>query len=207
MSKAVIPRLMLVTPRVGDAEAFADALEAALQASEFAAVILRFEPADERTLLARAKILVRVVQNADAAALLEGLPDLVGKSGADGLHLTGAGPELQEAVTRFRPEKIVGTGNLQTRHEAMSAGEFGVDYLLFGEPERSDASVIERVSWWAELFEIPGVALASAPEDIAPLAATGIDFVALGDFIWLDADGPAEAVRRAAAALERQEVA
>ena len=47
----------------------------------------------------------------------------------------------------------------------MSAGEAGADYLLFGEPRPDGTipaleSVIERATWWAEIFETPCVAYA-----------------------------------------------
>jgi thiamine-phosphate pyrophosphorylase len=202
MAAAANTRLMLVTPRVEDAEAFAPDLEAAMGAAEVAACLLRLAPADERKLLGRAKRLLGPVQSPGAAAILDGLPDLVGKSGADGLHVTGAGRDLAELTERFQPEKIVGAGRLPTRHDAMTAGEADVDYVTFGDDETAIGALIERVEWWAEVFEIPCVAVARRPEEVRALAAAGADFVALGDWVWAFAEGPAAAVRLAAQSLE-----
>lgn len=204
MAVAPNTRLMLVTPVVGDAEAFAPALEAAMGAADIAACILRLAPADERKQLARAKRLLGPVQSTGAAAILDGLPDLLGKSGADGLHVLGAGPELGELTERFQPEKIVGAGKLPSRHDAMTAGEAGVDYVLFGDDGTQVGALLDRVEWWADLFEIPCVALADRPEDVRALAKAGADFVALGDWLWTTAGGPAAAVQSAARAIERQ---
>ena len=65
------------------------------------------------------------------------------------------------------------------------------------------AAVLERVAWWAELFEVPCVAYAASFEEVGPLAAGGADFIALGDWAW--AGEPAAAVRAAAAAIKPTE--
>ena len=96
------------------------------------------------------------------------------------------------------------------KDDAMSLGEAGVDYLLFGEPRRDGSlpsldSVAERAAWWAEIFETPCGAYAPSLEAIEPLAATNAEFVALGDAVWSHPNGPAAAVKGAAEILERQE--
>lgn len=204
MAQAPTTRLMLVTPVVEDADAFVRDLEAAMGAAEIAACIVRLAPADERRQLARAKRLLGPVQSTGAAAILDGLADLLGKSGADGLHVVGAGPELAELTERFQPGKIVGAGRLPSRHDAMTAGEAGVDYVLFGDDEAGIGTLLDRVEWWAGLFEIPCVALARRPEEVHALAAAGADFVAIGDWVWSAEDGPAAAVAGAARAIEPQ---
>ncbi len=84
----------------------------------------------------------------------------------------------------------------------MSLGEAGADYLLFGEP-RPDGSlpalpaVLERAAWWAEIFETPCVAFAPSLDAVARLAATGAEFIALGDAVWAHEAGAAAAVRQA----------
>ena len=186
------PRLYLVTPPVADAPAFAAPLAAALAASDVAAVLLRLAEADERTLINRIKALAPPVQDKGAALLVDGHADLVARAGADGAHVTGMAA-FEEAMQRLKPERIVGVGGLTTRHDAMMAAEAGADYLMFGEPDaagerRAFAAIEERITWWAELFEIPCVGYAAAREEIAPLIAAGADFVALGDWLWRGPD-------------------
>lgn len=193
-------RLVLISPEIG-ADAFARDLGAALEGAQAAAVILRFGPADDRTLLARAKEFVRLVQATGAAALLQGADDIVGRSGADGAHILGSS-RVADAVRRFRPEKMVGAGTLKARHDCMAAGEAGADYLLFGDGDGGGLdALLDRVSWWAEIFEVPCAALAPSFESIPGLVAAGADFIALGDLVWSAAE-PKQAMRRAAAALE-----
>ena len=67
----------------------------------------------------------------------------------------------------------------------MLAGEAGADYVMFGEPDAAGRrpafdAVAKRVAWWAELFEIPCVGFAVGLDEVAPLAAAGADFVAVG---------------------------
>jgi len=78
----------------------------------------------------------------------------------------------------------------------MSVAEAGADYVIFGEPDADGRrpareAMLERVAWWADLFEAPCVGYAGSADDIAPLVAAGADFVALDPAIWVAAPGPA----------------
>jgi thiamine-phosphate pyrophosphorylase len=193
------PRLYLVTPPLGDAAAFARDIEAVLTAADIAAVLLRLAPADERSLINRAKTVAAAAQRRDIALLLDGHPDLVARAGADGAHLTGSAA-LNSVLSTLKPDRIAGAGGLRSRHDAMLAGETEADYVLFGEPDRRGArppfaALLERIAWWAELFEVPCVAYAARLDEVAPLAAAGADFVALGDWIW--AEEPVAAIAAA----------
>jgi thiamine-phosphate pyrophosphorylase len=203
------PRLYLVTPAVGDAQAFAPALAAALTAGDVAAVLLRLAEADERTLINRAKALCPIVQDKGGAVLIEGHTGLVARAGADGAHVTGT-VAFADAIERLKPERIVGAGGLITRHDAMLAAESGADYVMFGEPDpqgqqQSLDAIEERVAWWAEVFEIPCVAYAASLDEVAPLVKAGADFVALGDWLWRDPQAIAAQIARAGADLRLPE--
>lgn len=184
------PRLYLVTPPVDDPRALVAALPEIFGAAEFAALLLRLAPSDERTLINRIKAVAPVVQKAEAALILDGHPELVAKSGADGAHLTGI-DGFVEAVEQLKPDWIAGAGGVFTRHDAMLAAERNADYVMFGEPnERSHRlpfdDILDRVSWWAEVFQVPCVAYAARLDEVAPLANSGADFIALGDFVFAD---------------------
>jgi thiamine-phosphate pyrophosphorylase len=74
---------------------------------------------------------------------------------------------------------------------------------MFGEPDQrqhrpSLDAVLERVEWWAELFEIPCVGFAGGIDEVAPIADAGAEFVALGDWIFDYPEGAAAAVAEAA---------
>jgi len=199
-------RLFLVTPQLDDTAAFAGSIERVLAAGDVAAVLLRLNPADDRTLINRSKSIAAVVQPRDIALLLDGRPELVARAGADGAHLSGM-DALHAALPVLKPDRIAGAGGLRSRHDAMLAGETAADYVMFGEPDRLNAgggrppfsSVEERVAWWAELFQPPCIGYAASAGEIRPLAQAGADFVALGEWIWTE---PAGAEQTLAAASE-----
>jgi thiamine-phosphate pyrophosphorylase len=68
-------------------------------------------------------------------------------------------------------------------------------------------AIIERAAWWAEIFETPCVAYAPSLDAVAALARTGAEFIALGEAVWSHAEGPADALRLAGAALGETEAA
>ncbi len=184
------PRLYLVTPPLGDAEDLTAPLSDALAAGDIAAVLVRLAGGDERTQINRVKTLAPIVQRREAAVLIDGHAELVARAGADGAHMTGI-DDFNEGIGRLKPDWIVGAGGLHTRHDGMSAAEAGADYVMFGEPDAdgqrpSFEAILERVTWWAEVFEAPCVAYAESLDEIAPLVAAGADFIALGDWLWRD---------------------
>jgi len=201
-------RIYLFTPPVGDPQSLARALAAALDAGDVAAVLLRLADSDERTLVNRAKAIAAVVQPRDIALLVDGRADIAIRAGADGAHLTGIAA-LAAALGALKPDRIAGAGGLRSRHDAMLAAEAGADYAMFGEPDRPGGqgnqgnrpafdTVLERIAWWAELFQPPCVGYAANLDEVGALAQAGADFVALGDWIWREA--PADSV---AAAIDR----
>ena len=195
------PRLYLVTPQVDDATGFAPELAAALDAADVAAVLLRLSDADERTQINRIKVLAALAQDKGVALLHDGHPGFVARGGADGVHLTGF-ETFAAALGGLKPDRIAGCGGLATRHDAMLAAENSADYVMFGDTvdgrRPSFDAIVERVVWWAEVFEIPCVALASDLNEVGPLTAAGADFVAVGNFIWSDTRGAAAALAAAA---------
>ena len=205
------PRLYLVTPKVADATAFAADLAAALSAGDVAAVLLRLEPADERSLINRVKALADLAQARDVALLLDGNLDLVARAGADGAHITGLA-KFTETIDELKPARIAGAGGMISRHDAMTAAELGADYIMFGEPDvhgerPSFAAIEERVSWWSEVFEAPCVAYAASADEVAPLVKAGADFIALGDWVWRDSGAIAATIAEAARLMKLPETA
>ena len=199
------PRLYLQTPIVDDAAAFAAALPELLATSDIAAVLLRLAPGDPRSLITRIKMLAPIVQAGGAALLLDGHADLVARGGADGAHVSGI-DAMQEALPTLKPDRIVGVGDLATRHDAMSAGEAGADYVMFGEPDPhgqrpATEAIAERLDWWAELFEPPCIGFAESFEEAQLFAEAGADFVLVGDCVWNDPRGAATALMDAAHAI------
>ncbi len=198
------PQLYLITPPLTDGETFVPVLQAACGATEVACVLVRAAPnADFKKI---AKALVPIIQRAGAAALIDGDPRIAAHVQADGAHIRFAGEALANALQSLKPDRIVGVGGLKLRDDAMTAGESGADYVMFGEPAADGyvppaAATLERVQWWADIFSLPCVGFAASIADVVPLSAAGADFVALGDAVWQDPRGSAEAARESHALL------
>lgn len=211
----VAPRLVLVTPVLTDAEDFRPALTEAFASGQIASLLLRLGPADERTLINRVKALAPIAQAQEAAVVVElvgahefghDAAQIATRGGADGVHVDDR-EELRVLRERYRDGHIIGAGRLETKHDAMQAGEFGADYVLFGEPDETGAppafdTLLERAHWWAEIFETPCVVIAPTLSAIPEIAETGVEFVALGEPVWTHADGPRAAIAEALSVLD-----
>jgi thiamine-phosphate pyrophosphorylase len=210
------PLLYLITPLIDETRDFAPTLRDALAAAPVSAVQLRLAPSDERTLTKRVKEWAEIVQAAGAAAIIGidlepgsdlDLATIMMRGGADGIHVREIeqGRALRE---RVRGERIVGIGNLRSRHDCMEAGEADLEYLMFGEPRLDDSIpaqdvALERAAWWAEIFETPAVIYAPGMDDIANAVATGAEFVALRDAVFAHQGGAARGVKEAAERIEK----
>ncbi|MFL6798783.1 MAG: thiamine phosphate synthase [Xanthobacteraceae bacterium] len=203
------PRLYLVAPP--HAAGLENMLAGSLGVVDIAAVLLRLPASDERGRTGYAKALAPTIQRNGTALLLDGSVELAARAGADGAHVAGLA-NLEVALATLKPERIAGCGALVTRDDAMRAAEAGADYVMFGDPDESGQrppfdAVTERVTWWAELFEVPCVGYAMAPAEIAPLAAAGADFVAMGEWVFADPSRASAALTDAARALAGMETA
>jgi thiamine-phosphate pyrophosphorylase len=198
-------RLFLVTPPVVDPERFPGELAEALAAGDVAAVLIATSGRQAASEIAEQ--LVPVIQGAGAAALIADDTRIAGRLNADGVHIgTGLG-DLRIAVESFRGKRSVGAGSLHSRHAAMEAGEIGADYVFFGRPHgdthaAAHDKALELAEWWSDLMQVPAVVMAGRSlASVTSAAATGAAFVALHEAVWAHPDGPAAAIRKAAAAL------
>jgi thiamine-phosphate pyrophosphorylase len=194
------PQLYIFTPLLQETDVFTPLLQAGCDAVEVACVLIRAAPSADLKKIA--KTLVPVIQQRGAAALIDSDARIAAHVQADGAHLRFAEDALQAALSSLKPERIVGVGGLKLRDDAMTAGESGIDYVMFGEPTADGyvptiATTVEKVEWWADIFSLPCVGFAATIHDVAALSAAGADFVALGDAIWTDPRGPAAALQEA----------
>ena len=201
--------LYLVTPRLStvNSGAFARTFAEVLAAAPVASALVRLAPGAEGDAKTIVVPLIKAAAGNDCALLLESDARLAARLGADGVHVAGAGEALEEALDSLKPERIVGAGGLRMRDEAMTAGEKGADYVMFGEPRGAAPAMalellLERVGWWAEIFQTPCVAYADTIEAAGRLARAGADFVALEGVVW-ETGSPSEAVRQACALVSK----
>lgn len=159
-------------------------IAAALDATGAETMILTapLDPAALRTLVA-------VAQDKGVAALVANDVAAAKAAGADGVHLAWR-PEIEEAYeaarTALGPDAIIGAEAGTSRHDAMTLGEAGADYVAFGrmadasDPDEAAATQRDLVAWWSEVFLVPVVASDATTEDeVATLARAGADFIAV----------------------------
>lgn len=193
-------RLCLVTPVGMPPERFAPALDDALAGGDVASLIVTAASAD---LAALAEVAVPRAQAHGVAALIHNDTEIALRTGADGIHADDRRADLPALVTAHHPDRIVGIGNLTSRHQAMSAGEAEPDYVFFGRLDGDTADTIfpkafELAAWWAGLFQIPAVVMGGAGiGSVSQALNAGIEFVALRRAVWAHPDGPGAAVAAA----------
>ncbi len=194
-------RLYLITPPRLSAT-FAATLQDALSGGDVAAVQLRLKDIDDATIVAAAKTLMPIVQDAGAAFILNDRPDLAATIGADGVHVGQEDAPYAQARALMGADRIVGVTCHASRHLAMEAGEAGADYVAFGAFYPSDTKAPpafadpELLEWWQALMEAPCVAIGGITIDnAAPLVRAGADFLAVANGVWAHPAGPADAVR------------
>lgn len=193
-------RLCLVTPSGVSPEALGAMLNEALAAGDVASLIVTAGSADLSRL---AQLTVPIAQAHGVAALIHNDRQIAAMTGADGVHLDDGIAELRACVADMHPERIIGVGNLTSRHYAMAAGEAEPDYVFFG---RLDGDTGEEIfpkalglaEWWASLFQIPAVVMGGSDlSSVQQARDAGIEFVALRRAVWEHPDGPARAVAMA----------
>jgi len=192
------PRLYLITPPISELTPYPPLLEAAMVACDVACVLLRTDADEEGEKEKIVRALAPLVQKHGVACLVADDPQLAVRANADGVHIDGEGERLQSALRALKPGHIVGAGGLPTRDAAMAAGEAGADYVTFGGGAEPHAGVVERVAWWAEIFNVPCVGYAHNLGAIGDLVRAGADFIALGDAVFADPRGAAAALHDAA---------
>lgn len=195
-------QIYLITPQFEDRDAFASLFEKALSAGSIAAVLIVPRDAGDAsdTYQNDCKLLTPIAQKLGAAVLTMNDTQVSGRANADGIHLTSNLKELKEIASRFQPQRIVGAGAIHGKHDAMEKGEALPDYLLFGDPfESADSDqeeALDLATWWADLFEVPCVAIAgNSEQSIADTITTGADFIGVGQFVWQHPEGPETAIK------------
>ena len=197
-------RLVLVTPRTIDLATFPAELETALAAGDVASLIVAVEGGSEMLRQRIAEILTPIAQARDVAVLVRNDTRAAGRSRSDGVHVDTGLADLANALDTFHPDGIVGVGGLETRHEAMEAGDTQVDYVFFGDLDRPEAPeaaprALDLATWWVPLFEPPVVLMGGATlASLDAAAAPGADCVPLRDAIGPAPRGAAAAGAEAA---------
>ena len=191
------PQIYLVTPSEFELSSFPDALARVLDAHEIACIRLDLATRDEDRISRAADACRQVAHARDVALVITDHVVLAERLGLDGVHLSDGAKPVRAARKTLGPDAIVGSFCGTSRHDGMTAGEAGADYISFGPVGQSalgDGSVAEPelFEWWTEMIELPVVAEGALDIAIVERLAKSTDFFGVGDEIWRDEDPAGE---------------
>ncbi|WP_187430619.1 Thiamine-phosphate synthase [Roseobacter fucihabitans] len=199
------PQLYLITPSEIELSTFPDLLAAVLDAQPIACVRLSLATRDEDRLSRAADALREVTHARDIALVLSDHTLLADRLGLDGVHLSDAARSVRDTRKTLGEDAIVGSFCATSRHDGMSAGEAGADYVAFGPVQAGvlgDGSFVdlEVFQWWSETIEVPVVAEGALDETMVRTLTPYTDFFGIGEEIW-NTDDPAQSLARLVAAM------
>ncbi|GAD56113.1 thiamine phosphate synthase [Limimaricola cinnabarinus] len=199
------PQIYLVTPPEFELSEFPDRLAACLDATEVACVRLGLATRDEDRISRAADALREITHARDVALVIDTHAKLVTRLGLDGVHLTDGSRSVRATRKDLGEDAIVGTFCGNSRHDGMTAGEVGADYVSFGPAGATDLGTTpqaeaELFEWWSMMIEVPVVAEGALDLDLVRRLAPHADFFGIGEEIWREADA-AEMLRRYASAM------
>lgn len=200
------PQITLITPPAFDAETFSDRISRVLDGMQIACLRLSLGTKDEDTLMRAADAAREVAHARDVAIVIDNHLILAERLGLDGVHLTDGARTVRKARKDLGADAIVGAFCGTSRHEGMSAGEAGADYVALGPlglTTLGDGSVVEfdTFEWWSQVIEVPIIAEGALTAELVAKFGPVTDFFAVGEEIW-GADDPLAALRSLIAPLD-----
>lgn len=199
------PQIYLISPPQIDLATFGDTLAAVLDSTGIACLRLALTTTDADA-LSRAADLVRETAHArDVAIVIERHVQIAERLGLDGVHLADGARSVRATRKALGDDAIVGAFCGTSRHEGMTAGESGADYIAFGpviDAGLGDGAFADPdlFAWWSEMIEVPVVAEGGLDEDRIATLSPITDFFGIGPEIW-EGNDPVATLKRLAAAI------
>ena len=205
MSDPDRPQITLITPPVLDLDLFPDQLAAVMDSMDIACLRLSLATKDEDTLARTADACRIVAHGRDVAIVIENHVLFVERHGLDGIHLTDAARSVRAMRKDLGGDAIVGAYCGATRHEGISAGEAGADYVSYGPIGdttlgKGEKAEFELFEWWSDMIEVPIIAEGALTRELVEKFGPVTDFFGIGPEIW-GQDNPAAALKALLAPL------
>ncbi|WP_372572768.1 thiamine phosphate synthase [Ruegeria jejuensis] len=187
------PQIYLITPPEIDLEQFPDQMAKVLDGTEIACIRMALSSRDEDHVARVADALREVAHARDIALVISDHVLMAQRLGLDGVHLSDAARSIRAARKELGPDAIVGSFCGISRHDGMTAGEAGADYVSFGPVGATalgDGAFAEAdlFQWWSEMIEVPVVAEGGLSDELIRQLAPQTDFFGIGDEIWTAPD-------------------
>lgn len=199
------PQITLITPPAFDPETFPDRIARVLDGIDIACLRLSLATKDEDILMRAADAAREAAHSRDVAVVIDNHLILAERLGLDGVHLTDGSRNVRKARKDLGADAIVGAFCGTSKHDGMTAGEAGADYVAFG-PIGATAlgdgsqAPFELFEWWSEVIEVPVIAEGALTAELVARFGPVTDFFAVGEEIW-GADDPLSALRTLLAPL------
>lgn len=192
------PQIYLISPSEFDLSTFPDQLAACLDSTEVGCVRLALGTNDEGRIAKAADALREVTHARDVALVIDSHMMLVERLGLDGVHLPDGARSIKKVRKDLGDDAIVGSYCGNSRHDGMTAGELGADYVSFGPVGQTPLgdgrqAELELFEWWSLMIEVPVVAEGALDENLIRQLSPHTDFFGIGDEIW-NTDNPATAL-------------
>ena len=194
-----VPQIYLITPAEFDLSSYPDLLAGCLDATPVACVRLALATKDDMRISKAADALREVTHARDVALVIDSHILMVERLGLDGVHLTDGARSVKKVRKDLGPDAIVGSYCGNSRHDGMTAGELGADYVSFGpvgvtplgDGRQAEQELFE---WWSLMIEVPVVAEGALDAGLIRALAPHTDFFGIGDEVWSQ-DDPVSALR------------
>ena len=199
------PQITLITPPVLDLGLFPDQLAAVMDGVEIACLRLSLAARDEDALARAADACRLIAHSRDVAIVIENHVLFVERHGLDGIHLTDGARSVRSMRKDLGPDAIVGSYCGVTRHEGITAGEAGADYVAYGPVGDSalgkgEKAEFDLFDWWSAMIEVPVIAEGALTAELIEKFGPVTDFFAAGPEIW-STDSPAASLKALLAPL------
>lgn len=193
MASSEQPQIYLITPPEIELSRFPDQLARVLDSTEIACVRLALATRDEDRISRAADMLRETCHARDVAIVICEHLVLAERLGLDGVHLTDGTRSVRKTRKELGEDAIVGAFCGASRHDGLTAGEQGCDYIAFGPVRQTplgDGSIAEAelFEWWSQMIEIPVVAEGALDAQIIRRLAPVTDFFGIGEEIWRSED-------------------
>jgi thiamine-phosphate pyrophosphorylase len=187
------PQITLITPPTFDPETFPDRIGRVMDGVEIACLRLSLGIRDEDILMRAADAAREAAHARDVAVVIDNHLILAERLGLDGVHLTDGARSVRKARKDLGADAIVGAFCGTSRHEGMTAGEAGADYVALGpvgESRLGDGSRadFDTFQWWSEVIEVPVIAEGALTAELVARFGPVTDFFAIGEEIWSSED-------------------
>lgn len=187
------PQIYLITPPEFELSSFPDQLARVLDTHEIACVRLDLATKDEDRLSRAADAVREICYPRDIALVITDHVILAERLGLDGVHLSDGSRSVRKLRKDLGDDAIVGAFCGTSKHDGMTAGESGADYVAFGpvgttplwDGNTADYALFE---WWTQMIEVPIVAEGALDFTTIETLAPVTDFFGLGEEIWRSED-------------------